>query len=250
MAARPTFRNLTDSFEEWARRNGLQPHLAELERRKWIESSHSRSGDRLCRLTKLGCELVIGRNDPPARWHRRWDGKWRIVLFDVPQNRATERARLRRTLAARGFGYLQNSVWISPDPTSAERSALASGPVDVELLTLLEGRPCAGERDEHIVAGAWDFGAINASHEQHARVLSRCPECKPATEAEARCLWKWFLEERVAWNDAMCIDPLLPKRLLPKEYLGMKNWNRRVLLLRRAATELRNVAAFSPWPRL
>ena len=36
---RPTFRNLTDSFESWVYRNGFNRQLAELERRKLVESS-------------------------------------------------------------------------------------------------------------------------------------------------------------------------------------------------------------------
>ncbi len=67
-----------------------------------------------------------------------------MVLFDVPQSKASDRARLRRSLADRGFGYLQNSVWITPDPLTEEREALGAGRVDVESLIILEARPCAG----------------------------------------------------------------------------------------------------------
>ncbi len=88
--------------------------------------------------------LALGMRDPVSCWKRRWDGKWRMVLFDVPQSKASDRARLRRSLADRGFGYLQNSVWITPDPLTEEREALGAGRVDVESLIILEARPCAG----------------------------------------------------------------------------------------------------------
>ena len=38
-----------------------------------------------------------------------------------------QRERLRRYLRDKGFGYLQNSVWISPDPLAEERQILGGG---------------------------------------------------------------------------------------------------------------------------
>ena len=35
--ARPMFRNLTDSYEAWAYRNGLTRQVAKLEMEQWIE---------------------------------------------------------------------------------------------------------------------------------------------------------------------------------------------------------------------
>ena len=96
-----------------------------------------------------------------SRWRRDWDGRWRLVLFDLPVAHGTARDRLRRNLRRCGFGYLQNSVWISPDPLGEEMASLVSSRASVESLVLLEARPCAGETDEEIVAGAWDFDAIN-----------------------------------------------------------------------------------------
>src|SRR3989338_6698599 len=47
---------------------------------------------------------------------RRWDGKWRILTFDIPEHRRSVRNRLRATLSALGFKRLQDSVWIYPYP--------------------------------------------------------------------------------------------------------------------------------------
>jgi hypothetical protein len=70
---------------------------------------------------------VLGGRDPEAQWARPWDGQWRLVLFDVPTGQNAQRERLRRYLRDKGFGYLQNSVWISPDPLTAEREVLGGG---------------------------------------------------------------------------------------------------------------------------
>ena len=45
-----------------------------------------------------------------------WDGKWRIVMFDIREKRRTARSRLRLLLSGAGFLRLQDSVWIYPYP--------------------------------------------------------------------------------------------------------------------------------------
>lgn len=242
---RPTFRNLTDSFEGWAYRNGLHRQLAELERRKFLETqaltNDSTAGSaRALRLTETGRLHTLGGRDPDSRWKRRWDGRWRLVLFDLPVAQSAARDRLRRYLRLRGFGHLQNSVWISPDPLQDEKTILAGSRVNVESLLLLEARPCAGESDQEIVAGAWDFAAINRGYGRHIRVLDRRPAQPLRDAAAARSLRQWAAAERQAWLAAVGKDPLLPEALLPQGYLGREAWQRRAKTLNAAANQVRS----------
>lgn len=45
-----------------------------------------------------------------------WDGKWRIVMFDVPESRRRIRDQLRRLLQEAGLKRLHDSVWVHPYP--------------------------------------------------------------------------------------------------------------------------------------
>ena len=45
---------------------------------------------------------------------KKWDGKWRVVVFDVKETRRPVRDELRRTLQETGFIKLQDSVWVYP----------------------------------------------------------------------------------------------------------------------------------------
>jgi CRISPR/Cas system-associated endoribonuclease Cas2 len=45
---------------------------------------------------------------------REWDGKWRLVIFDIHEFRRTTRDRIRKNIASFGFLKLQNSVWVYP----------------------------------------------------------------------------------------------------------------------------------------
>jgi len=45
---------------------------------------------------------------------RRWDHKWRILIFDIPEKKRIIRDKIRRTLSTIGFIQLQQSVWLYP----------------------------------------------------------------------------------------------------------------------------------------
>ena len=47
---------------------------------------------------------------------RRWDKKWRIVIFDIREKRKQCREAIRTSLVNFGFKLLQESVWIFPYP--------------------------------------------------------------------------------------------------------------------------------------
>lgn len=42
-----------------------------------------------------------------------WDGKWRLVIWDIPEKRKKVRDLLRYQLKQLGFEKIQNSVWAS-----------------------------------------------------------------------------------------------------------------------------------------
>lgn len=45
---------------------------------------------------------------------REWDGKWRIVFFDVPESRRQIRDYIRGVLKRQGFKEFQRSMWLYP----------------------------------------------------------------------------------------------------------------------------------------
>jgi len=70
----------------------------------------------MLRLTTKG-EQVLRRlelHDFRLRKPKRWDRKWRVLIFDIPERRKSLRFKLRYTLKAIGFVRLQDSVWVYP----------------------------------------------------------------------------------------------------------------------------------------
>lgn len=46
----------------------------------------------------------------------RWDGNWRVLIFDIPEKEKGKREYLRKKLRELKFKQLQESVWITPYP--------------------------------------------------------------------------------------------------------------------------------------
>ena len=51
---------------------------------------------------------------------KKWDGKWRIVIFDISQLKKIYREAFRGKLKELGFYPLQKSVWVHPFDCQAE----------------------------------------------------------------------------------------------------------------------------------
>ncbi len=222
----PTLRNLTQSYEgrEYERR--LRFQFRRLEQRQLVKRD-KRAGQIVYRLTELGRLAALGGRDPEARWKRPWDGQWRLVLFDLPVTRQTARQKLLRWLRENGFGYLQHSVWVHPDPLTRLVEAINEFRDDVEFFTVMQAQCCRGYSNQAIVNGAWDFPEINKRYEAYLKIAAA--DIRDALQRETRHapLAQWLRQERLSWSHAVSLDPLLPRALHLPGYLGEKAWHAR-----------------------
>jgi len=46
---------------------------------------------------------------------KKWDKKWRVVIFDIPEKRKSTRNQFRESLKNLGFKLLQHSIWVCPE---------------------------------------------------------------------------------------------------------------------------------------
>lgn len=74
-----------------------------------------KDGKRYARITKKGEQMLRFETEKVAMAKkRRWDRRWRIVTFDIPERRKSVRSKLRRYMQEYGFVRLQDSVWVYP----------------------------------------------------------------------------------------------------------------------------------------
>ena len=72
--------------------------------------------DGFLRLTKNGEAELRGleNTDFKLKKPKKWDKKWRALIFDIKESKKSLREKVRRTLISIGFVRLQDSVWIYP----------------------------------------------------------------------------------------------------------------------------------------
>ncbi|MFZ2187007.1 MAG: CRISPR-associated endonuclease Cas2 [Candidatus Moraniibacteriota bacterium] len=76
---------------------------------------NKKEGSSFVRLTEKGDrELAQYATESAALKPQKWDGKWRLVIFDIKETKKGKRDRVRRNLVRFGFEKLQNSVWVYP----------------------------------------------------------------------------------------------------------------------------------------
>jgi len=76
-----------------------------------------RNGGRYAEITEKGRRLLFLEEEKVSMHKnrkRRWDKRYRIVMFDVPQYRRATRDRLRSYMKEYGLLRIQNSVWLYP----------------------------------------------------------------------------------------------------------------------------------------
>lgn len=94
---------------------GMNRSLLRLIERGYIRTSGSGNHQKV-ELTEKGeqfaAHIVDGKLIPSKP--KRWDGKWRILIFDIPERKRRVRDQTRITLLGIGFYRLQDSVWVYP----------------------------------------------------------------------------------------------------------------------------------------
>lgn len=102
--------------------------LVKKDERNFIELT-KKGEKRLAEIERMNYELPT-----PATW----DGKWRVVSFDIKEKRKRVRELLRTTLQTIGFVHLHHSVWVYPYDCEDFLSLLkADYHIGVEILYII-----------------------------------------------------------------------------------------------------------------
>ncbi|OGZ22287.1 MAG: hypothetical protein A2W55_01210 [Candidatus Nealsonbacteria bacterium RIFCSPHIGHO2_02_38_10] len=111
------WRMLKSASIEWKKINEgeLRKSINELYQTKLIKKEENADGSITIILTEKGKNRALTYDFDNIKIDKQnWDGKWRLVIFDVPEYKRSGRDDLREKLKELGFYELQKSVWICP----------------------------------------------------------------------------------------------------------------------------------------
>lgn len=172
-----------------------------------------KNGEPYLRLTSQGKKKLVRDFPLLSLREKRWDGKWRVVVFDIEERERKTREYLRNKLRELGFGMLQESVWVNPfDVTQDLREYLEFHRLEEDVLVLEARRLFAGD-EKVLAAKIWNLERINA---RYGELIERYYREK---NKNRETLCKELLGK---YTEILICDPCLPKELLPIDWLGEK----------------------------
>ena len=89
---------------------------------KLIEYVTDKNGKTIVKITKKGEARLrqFSIDLIKIKKPKKWDGKWRIVMFDIPMRFTKGREALRYHLKDLNFFQFQKSIWVHPYPCEDE----------------------------------------------------------------------------------------------------------------------------------
>ncbi|MBI4990909.1 hypothetical protein HZB96_02330 [Candidatus Gottesmanbacteria bacterium] len=102
------------SYNRWQ----VKRMLSRLENQKYIGVEYLPDGRVKVKITRNGLEkaLTYELESMQIKRPKRWDGKWRVVTFDIPNKYKRVRDIFRMRLRQLGLYQFQESVYASPYP--------------------------------------------------------------------------------------------------------------------------------------
>lgn len=142
-----------------------------------------------------------------------WDGKWRVVIFSVPEKEKSYRLSFQNEIEQLGFKKFGRNVYISPHAflTSAKRIA-AKYALD-PYCTFIEAVKI--ENQSYAVEKIWHLDEINLRYKEFI-------SCAKADLKKSHQMYWPFIAKQLEAEFALLYsdDPHLPDELLPKYWQG------------------------------
>lgn len=110
----------------WIDKNYLYQIITGFKRERLVNYREEADGTIIIVLTESGRKKVVEFNIDKITLGRptKWDGKWRLLFFDIPEKYRRARDALREKLKGLGLHELQKSVFVYPFPCFDELNSI------------------------------------------------------------------------------------------------------------------------------
>ena len=106
----------------------------------------SKNGKKFLLLTSKG-QLELLMRKAGIEKEKDWDGQWRILIFDIPEDCREKRNGLRRLLKRNNFVKLQASVFVSPYSLNREAISYLKQTGLINYIRLIRANEIDDDRD-------------------------------------------------------------------------------------------------------
>ena len=146
-----------------------------------------------------------------------WNGKWRILSYEIPEKKRELRDRLRRQVAGWGLGPWHRSFWLTPHPIIDDLKELIAGREEESYVQAFESDHVFGDK-KNLIEKVWGIGVL----EKKYRELFKNWHVILSKEANKEEKMKNVVNEYVL---IIKNDPGLPKGLIGDSWIGFEAFN-------------------------
>ncbi len=184
---------------------------------KNYESEESTPERSQYRLTERGF-VLLSLEFPFVRFLRgSWDGKWRILSYEIPEKKRELRDRLRREVAGWGLGPWHRSFWITPHPVIDSLRSLVSQKEEEQYIQAFESNHIFGDRAV-LIEKVWGLSNLDKKY----RELFKKWHETLAKEGEKVEKFRKVVNDYVG---LLREDPGLPVELVGEKWIGYESYN-------------------------
>ncbi|QBP41112.1 phenylacetic acid degradation operon negative regulatory protein PaaX [Paenisporosarcina antarctica] len=153
-----------------------------------------------------------------------WDGKWRILMYTIPEEKRQIRDELRKELLWSGFGSFSNGCWISPNNLEKEVNLLIEKYGIQSYVDFFVSEYKGPQADRALVEKSWPLQEIAERYQEFISTYSNQfivhhSMMNKGQMTNAEC----FVERTNLvheYRKFLFSDPGLPKELLPEIWNG------------------------------
>ncbi|MCK5332863.1 hypothetical protein KAJ41_03305 [Candidatus Parcubacteria bacterium] len=109
----PSLYDLKKQYERQKNKQRFSQLIYRLKKNGYINIKNLKNNQGIA-LTKKGAERVLKVKLKASGKKKRSDGKWQMIIFDIPENKRYLRDLLREQLRLLEYKMLQQSIWICP----------------------------------------------------------------------------------------------------------------------------------------
>lgn len=193
--------------------------LSQLKKSGYVESP-SRSTYSITTSGQLWLKIT---NNKPLKYKQDWNHSWYVVMLEIPESRRKIRDFFRSDLLRLGFGMLYNSVYITPWNYTKEVMQLATSYQIENNITLVNGTFLTNEITPE---KAWEIWRLDTVQDLYIKKWEWFDqELIPAfnaltKESSPLDIFVLFLHLGEHLSDICLDDPMLPKTILPADWIG------------------------------
>lgn len=203
-------RYLSNSFGDLSNQRSFKSTLSQLVVKGLVSKQEQRY-----RLTPLGWSKL--KQAPTLRHlkEKTWDGLWRVVVYDIPEEKRNKRLFFRRHLKDLGFRLWQKSTWITPLDVSQELYQLLKENQMAGRISVFESRNLFGLTDKQLTAEIWPVNKLYSSYQSlvddwetaKMKALNNTDQLRDMARKIQNQYWEILIK-----------DPGLPVDLLPEKW--------------------------------